>query len=174
MFLNARVSMKVCGESVSKRATHPSCITARPLWILILVVKNRSWLLHQQQDKALARRARGGADRIGRRTLLRERRRRGPMARLEESRDIPTRRRLLACHLGTVAVAWKGPFQRCGLYYRARCRDHGWWRVGGGARSGKKYRTFYRVLTDKCKPRHSGGWRAGIASALHPMPHMRP
>ena len=43
---------------------------------------DRPSFLNKQEDKALARRAREGADRGGRRAWQRERRRRGPMARL--------------------------------------------------------------------------------------------
>ena len=80
---NARVIMKVCGEPVSKRATHLSCRTARPLWILILVVKEDSPMVTTPATRqGLAQRARGAAYGSGRRTLLREHRRRGLMASL--------------------------------------------------------------------------------------------
>ena len=51
--------------------------------------------------------------------------------------------------------------------------DHGWGRVGGGARSRKRRRTFCIALPSKFKSRHRGGWRAGLASARYPMLHVR-
>ena len=80
-------------------------------------------VLHQQQDKVLDRRASEGANRSGQQTSQQEGHRRGPMVRVLESRGIPTKRRLLTCFLDTVAVAWKSPFRRCSLYWRARCPE---------------------------------------------------
>ena len=116
------VLMKVCGEPVSKRATRLSFTATRRLWMLILMVKEESSIdiLHQQQDKAHAWRAREGADRSGRRTSQRGHCRRSPKALLGRSRGSPTGRRLLTFPLDTVAVAWKGPLRRCNLYWRAR------------------------------------------------------
>ena len=59
------------------------------------------------------------------------RRHRGPMARLVESRGIPTKRRLLTFVLDTVDVAYKGQPRRCSLYWRVSRPEEA--KVGGAS-----------------------------------------
>ena len=96
------VTITVCGEPVSKRATQPSCTATGPLWILILGVNEESTIskkprpLFGEQGRVLTRV--GGAHNS--KDVAR-----GPIARLVESRCVPIERWLLTGYLDTVAVA---------------------------------------------------------------------